>query len=453
MVKLKKVDPTNGPILSSILKYAFPVFLTSIIQTFMNATDTAVVGNMADSTAVASVGATGTIVALLVQSMLGISEGAKILLARSIGAGDYERCKRIVSTAIISAFSLGILVAIAGSVLSKPILLLMDCPDDCLDGAVTYLSIYFISTPLTLIYNFCAGIMAVSGDSAKPMKYMLISGISNVMLNVLFCLVLPNKVTAVAIATVVGTAISTTLAMRDVIRHDRFAFDVKHITFNLHEFLLMFKYGIPLSLNSALYPIANLQIQSTINGFGSAAIAGNTSAIYIESIVCGVHAGAGSASSTFVGQNLGARKPERVKTSLLTCTLISCGITLPLSLSLLTLGSPLLSIFLPGDTLAIAHGMTRLKYHLSFYFIPGITCCINAALNAFGYTFIPSASSIFSVLVFRVIWMNLIYPLWPVPDMLYICFVVSWAINLLICSSAFFIIYFTKFKKDKLKAL
>lgn len=453
MLRLRKIDPTSGPVVSSVIKYAFPVFLTSIIQTFMNAADTAVLGNMADSTAVASVGATATVVALLVNSMAGISEGAKILLARTIGSADYSRCKRVVSTAIITAFCLGVIVGVTGFFAARPILELLKCPDDCIEGAVTYLSIYFFSTPLTLIYNFSAGIIAISGDSARPMKYMIISGLSNVMLNVIMCLILPNKIVAVAIATVIGTAISTTLAMRDVIKNDKFAFDIKHMTFAPHELLLMLKYGIPIMLNSAMYPISSLQIQAAINSYGSAAIAGNTAAGYMENTVSSLNSSLSSATSTFVGQNLGAKKHERVSRSILVCTLISFSASLLLSQALYAFGEPLLSIFVPGNEIAITYGILRMSYTVFFYFIPSINACICAALNAFGYTFIPSSSSLLSVLVFRVAWMEFVYNPAPSFELLCLCFTVSWSINLAICALAFVIIYFAKFKKNKLKSI
>ena len=453
MLRLRKIDPTNGPIASSVIKYAFPVFLTSLIQTFMSAADTAVLGNMADSAAVASVGATSTVVALLVTSMLGISEGAKILMARTIGAGDFERCKRIVSTAIITAFCMGIAVAISGIFLSRPILELLECPSDCIDGAVMYLSIYFVSTPFTLIYNFSSGIIAISGDSARPMEYMIISGISNIALNVIMCLILPNKVVAVAIATVVGTAISTALAMRDVINNDKFAFDIKRMTFNINELLLMLKYGIPITLSTAIYPISNLQIQTVINSYGSSSIAGNTAAIYVEGVAAALNSAAGSATATFVGQNLGANKPGRIKRSMLICTALAVCCSLPLTQALYALGKPMLSIFVPNDEAAITYGMIRMSYTVFFYFIPSITACVTSAINAFGYTFIPPISSFFSVFVFRSIWMKYVYQLNPTYNILCLCFTVSWILHLLFCASALFMIYFLKLRKNMLKSI
>ena len=449
MLKLSKVDPTVGPILPSVIKYAFPVFLSLIIQTFMTAADSAVLGHMADSVAVAAVGATNTIVALLVSSMVGIAEGGKIMIARAYGGRDFDRCRSVMNTSMIIAFSLGVIAAVGGLIFERPILTAMNCPDDCINGSVTYLSIYFLSTPLTLIYNFGAGIIAISGDSVKPMKYMLISGISNLALNVILCLLLPNKIVAVAVATVVGTSISTLLVIRDLLRHERFALDFKHLTFNLGECLTVFKYGIPMALNTALYAFSNVQIQSAINSFGSSAIAGNTSAIYFENVISCVTNCFYSSVAAFVGQNFGANNKKRVNMSIFVCTSICFALSEALGIGIFIFGKHLLKIFIPADIAAIAFGVTRMKYLMLIYGLAGINGCLGAAIQAFGYTYIPTANSILTVLVLRIVWMEFIFPKSPTPDTLYFCYTVSWILSFTICIIAFSVIH-SRYRKDRL---
>ena len=452
MLKTTRVDPTVGAITPSMLQYAIPIFLTSIIQTLMNATDAAVLGNMADSVAVASVGATSTIVALLVASMIGVAGGSNIILARAYGARDYDRCKTIMNKAIAVAIGLGAIIAIVGSTFSRSILSAMNCPEDCIDGAAIYLVIYLSSAPLTLLYNFGSGIISVSGDSAKPMKYMLVSGTSNIILNIILCLVLSNKVVAVAIATVVGTGISTVLVLRDLIRHDKFPLELRHLSFSLHECLLIFKYGIPMAFNSALYSMSNLLIQSAINSYGSSAIAGNTSAIYIECIPSCVTGAFNSATVMFVGQNLGANKLERVKKSIFVCTLTSLILTATLAFTLLALGKYCLSIFVSSDAAAISFGLVRMKYLLPLYGIASINGCLSSAISAFGFTSIPTLNSTVSVLLLRVVWMRFIYPSNATADTLYLCYPVSWILSFLICVSVFLVIY-ARFKKGHFKRI
>ena len=452
MLKLTRVDPTAGPIAPNLMKYAIPIFLTSIIQTLMNATDAAVLGNMADSVAVASVGATSSIVALLVSSMLGISEGAKIMLARSVGARDFDRCRKIMNTSLTLSVALGALIAIAGAFAAKPILVAMNCPDDCIDGAALYLSIYLTSAPLTLLYNFGSGIIAISGDSVKPMKYMLTSGISNIILNIILCLILPNKVAAVAIATVAGTGISSVLVIRDLLHHDRFPLDIKRFSFSLRECFLIFKFGIPVAFNSALFSISNIQIQSAINSFGSSAIAGNTASVYVENIPSCVTGAFSSSTLVFVGQNIGANQPKRVKMSIFVSTLLSFTVSAVLGLSLFALGKYALSIFVPGDAAAVSFGLVRMKHILPFYGIPAITGCLAAAIQAFGFTYIPMSNSMLTVLLLRVLWMEFIYPKSPTAETLYLCYTVSWLSTFLVCVIAFAVIY-PLFRRGKLKKI
>ena len=452
MLKMTRVDPTLGAITPSMLKYAIPIFLNSLIQTLMNATDAAVLGNMADSVAVASVGATSTIVALLVASMISIAGGSNIILARAYGARNYDRCKTIMNTALAVAVGLGALIAVVGSTVARPILTAMNCPSDCIDGSTTYLVIYLFSAPLTLLYNFGAGIISVSGDSAKPMKYMIISGVSNVILNIILCLVLTNKVVAVAAATVVGTGISAVLVLRDLLHHDKFPLEPRRLSFSPREALLIFKYGIPMAFNSALYSLSNVLIQSAINSYGSSAIAGNTSAIYIENIPSGVNGAFGSATIMFVGQNLGANKPERVKKSIFICTLSCFIVSATVAITLFALGKPCLSIFVPEDETAISFGLMRMKHLLPLYGLAAINGCLASAISAFGFTSIPTLNSVISVLLLRIVWMRFIYPQSPTPDMLYLCYSISWILSFLIAISAFLVIY-ARFKKGKIKKL
>lgn len=452
MLKTLKIDPTKDPIIPSIFKYALPVFLTQIIQTLMNAADTAVLGNIADSTAVASVGATSSLVALLVSSMSGLAEGGKVIFAQALGAGDTERCKKVRDTAIILALSVGAVVALVGCFFSRAILTAMDCPDDCIDGAVTYLTIYLLSAPLTLLYNFGAGIIAISGNSAKPMKYMLISGMSNVVLNIIFCLFFENKVVAVAIATVIGTSISTVLVLRDLIKDDRVPLNVRNMTFSLKDLALIVKLGIPISFNSAMYSISNIQIQSAINSYGSAAIAGNTATVYVESAVGCFTTAFHSTLLAFVGQNAGAGNKDRVGKSIKYCILFGFMITLPVSIIAFILGKNILSIFIPGNVAAIEFGRTRLKYVTTLYGMATITSCCAGIMNALGYTFIVTFASAVTILGFRLVWMTFIYHLNPTPDMLYVCFSLSWILQFIVLVTVATIFY-SKYKKDKLKLI
>ena len=195
------------------MTYAIPLFLSALIQTLFTAADTAVVGNFADSIAVASIGAGNPVISLLVNSFVAFGSGASIIISREIGADDRDAVKKSVDTAMIFAVVLGVVLAVFAEVLAVPILNRMDCPEECFDSAVLYMKLYMLGTPFMMVYNFAAAIIRAEGDSSRPLMYIIISGVVNVVTNVLLCLVLPNKVAAVAIATVLSQIVSATLSV------------------------------------------------------------------------------------------------------------------------------------------------------------------------------------------------------------------------------------------------
>lgn len=418
----------------------------------MNATDTAVIAQF-DNKAVASVGSTGTIIALLVSSLCGIAEGAKIILARTIGTRDYERCKTVVSTAMITAAILGSVIAVLGSILARPMLLALNCPDDCIDGASTYLSIYFLASPIILLYNFGAGIIAISGNSVKPMMYMIISGATNVVFNVIFCFIFPNKIVAVALATVLGATVSCILVMRDLIQLENYRLDFKNLKFSISECKLIFKIGIPVAFNGALFSISNMQISSALFKFGSSAIAGNTAAVYIESITSCVNTAVASATNAFCGQNLGAKNTDRVKKTIRICLILGVLINVPLSFLLYAFNEPILSIFVPGDAAAIAFAQYRLRHILLLYGMCIVTSVLGSTIQSFGYTTISSLNSIICVLVFRAVWMTFVYPSFEGSEtMLFVCYSISWTLSF-IATLVAFIIIFKRYLRGKIRTI
>ena len=213
MAKIKNVDMINGNLLGAIIRFSIPIILIGLIQNLFNAVDMVVLGQMADTYAVASVGATSVILGLLVNVFLAISQGAKVVLARFLGAKEEERVKKTVSTAMITGLSLGILSAVVGTLLAKPFLVLTDCPADCMDGALLYMRIYIASAPAIMVYNFGTSVLTVSGDSQRPLYYMIAAGLLNVILNFVLCLILPQKVVAVAVATVASQVLGAILVL------------------------------------------------------------------------------------------------------------------------------------------------------------------------------------------------------------------------------------------------
>ena len=446
----RRMDITNGALLPSIVKFAIPLMLASVIQILFNAVDIIVLGHMADTNAVASVGVTGAVTSLLINAFIGFSTGTNIILARFLGAKDRNNVRKTVDTSIISAAVIGTVIGIVGLFVSPMLLAMIECPAECWDGAALYLRIYLCATPAILVYNFGAAIIRVSGDTKRPLYYIIASGLLNVVLNFVLCLLLTQKVAAVAIATLSSQVLSATLVLIHLSRMSGDCrLNLKKMVFDLATLRRIVRFGFPSAITHSLYCIPNLQIQSAINSFGPAAITGNTSAASIESMISCVHNGFGSASMTFVGQNLGAGNQKRVKQSILYCFLISLISASIIGVTATALGEHLLAIYIPDDPAAIAYGMVRMRHISLFLGVGAVNALLSNCMNAFGYPVSQTICSVASILGLRMVWMLLLFPRRPSSEMLYFCFTVSWCLQLLLLSSAFVIVY-RKFKKGTL---
>ena len=434
----KTLNLTEGRLFPTILRFSWPLIVGGMMQILFNAIDIMVLGNMADSHAVASVGATSQVTALIVNTFIGLSSGTGIVLARFLGAHDKKQIRNTVDTALLAATFFGIFIILLGLFFAPALLRLIKCPDDCFEGAMLYLRIYFFASPFILIYNFGGEIIRATGDTKRPLFYIVAAGLVNVLLNVVLCLALSQKVAAVAIATFASQVLSAVLVMVRLLRIEGDCrVCLRRMRFYPDAFLRILRFGAPTAINHALYCLPNLMIQSSINAFGASAIAGHTASASIEGIANCVASGFSTATVTFMGQNLGAGKKERVNRSMAYCFLLSFGSALVLGLGAYLFGTPLLRLYVPDDQAAVAFGLVRLQILTAFLFINGINSFLARAVQAFGYNTLHAAGSILSVLGLRIVWMQFIYPLSPTPQMLYLCFTVSWAAQMLLLCGSF----------------
>lgn len=431
MARAKKIDATRGAFIPLIISFVLPLILMTLIQKLFNAVDIAVLGKMADTTAVASVGATGTITALIVDSFFGISTGAKILFSRAVGKNDPGELQKTLNSSIFIAAILGIIIAILGLILSPLLLQLVDCPAECFEGAVLYTRIYLLASPVNLVYNFGAAILTSWGDTRRPLYFAIVAGLTNVVLNVILCLILPQKVMAVAIATAVSQLICAILVLHRLC-HMEGEVKLKPRAIHPHAATTrqIFYLGVPIMLVNLIYPLANLQISAAINSYGVAAVAGNSASSTVEQMLAACRLSFGNASATFIGQNLGANKPDRVRNSLLHILWIGASLTLFCG-TLLVLTAPMwLKLFLGGDTVAIEYALTRTRILMQFQFISTIVAVLSQALHAFGYPIFGTLNSVVWILGFRTFWMAFIYPHVMTYANLILCFVVAWCCTL-----------------------
>lgn len=429
---MKKVDATQGELPRLIIIYTIPLILTTILQNLFDIADKAVLGNMAGTTAVASIAATTTVTALIISGAVGLSTGTAIVLARFVGQKCEERIRKTIDTSVITSLSVGLLVAVAGVFLTPFFLNVTNCPDECYNGALIYMRIVIAATPVTLLYNYGAAILRTLGDSQRPLVYITVAGVVNVVLNIILCVILPQKVVAVAIATVTSKLISAILVFRRLCNlEDSARVDIKKMHFDFHSFICIFRFGIPASISQLVLPLGNLQIVTAINSYGANALAGHSAAISIETISYAFSGGFASAAMTFMGQNIGAGNVERVRKTFRLCLIYCTIITGTIGILTYLTGELWLGIIVGmSSTVAIKYGMVRLFYVALFMFINAISSILISSMKAFGYPMLTSITNIAINLGFRVIWMQFVYPIYPKFVTIMQCYTVAWILNL-----------------------
>jgi len=453
MLKTKRIDATSGPLIPQIIKYALPLILTTLLQSLFNAVDLMVLGNMADSNAVASVGATSTTFSLMMTLFVSFSAGIRVLLARFVGERSREKVKLAVDTAIILALTLGIIAAVGGFFASPMLLAWIDCPAECFEGAVLYLRIYIGAAPAILLYNFSSGILSVAGNTRSPLYYMLGGGVLNVVLNILLCLILPNKVAAVAISTAASQCFGAVLCLRKLRQGEGIVqWQPGNMKWDTKMCGKIIAQGVPIGLTDILYPVANMQIQAAVNSFGVAAVAGGGAASSLDAFGSAFIGGVNTTVGVFIGQNLGAEKHDRVKKSFIHSLWINASVGLVVGLFLCLTGRFWLRFFLPNDPEAVEYAMTKMWLITAFHAVAGINGVLNHSIRAFGYATLSSIASILCVFGFRMVWMNAIYPANPTYTWLLTCYPMSFVLTTVVLTAIFVPIY-SRYRHGKYKRL
>ena len=446
MARTKELDMLNGALLPKLMMFSLPLALTGILQLLFNAADVIVVGKFAGSTSLAAVGATSALINLLTGAFIGISVGVNILVARYIGCRDDAGVSRAVHSAVTLSLLLGVVTFLLGFFLSTPMLELMGTPDDVLRLASLYLRIYFIGIPGALIYNFAAAILRAYGDTKRPLLFLAVSGVLNVFLNLFFVIVCRLDVAGVAIATVVSQYVSVVLILVCLMRQTGPArLSLRQLRLHPSEALRMIQIGLPAGLQSVIFNISNVMIQSSINSFGADVVAANTAAGNLDSFIYTACNSVYHASMTFTSQNLGAGRPERIKPVYRDCILTVLLIGVPMCALLYFFGRPLLGIYIAKDDPAyasvLASGMVRVTYMGMTYFVCGImeTCC--GMVRGLGRSWMPMVVTIFGACVLRIIWIYTIFQTHHTLDVLYLSYPVSWVVTSAVHVLCFILIY------------
>ena len=430
MRKSYEIDMCSGPLLSRILLFAIPLICSGVLQLVFNATDIIVVGRFVSSNAMAAVGSTSSLINLLVNFFIGISVGANVLVARFRGANDFDDAQETVQTALITAVAGGFVLIALGILLARPMLVWMATPDEVIGQAVLYMRVYFIGMPATMLYNFGAAILRAVGDTRRPLYFLTLAGLVNVAGDLLFVLVLDMGVAGVAVATVISQIISATLIVLCLMLQDGMCnVNLRRMRFHRDKFLRIMQVGLPAGLQSVIFNISNVLIQSSINSFGATVVAGNTAASNIEGFVYTSMNALYQTSLSFTSQNLGARQFGRIDKILVRCLALVFVIGLVLGNGAHLLGQTLLGIY-TGEPEVIAYGMMRLGVVSVTYCLCGMMDVVAGSVRGLGYSILPMLVSLVGACVFRIIWIFTVFQWQHTLFSLYISYPISWALTI-----------------------
>lgn len=429
--KSYEIDMCNGPLPGKLLRFAIPLMLSGVLQLLFNAADIVVVGRFAGHQALAAVGSTGALINLLINVFIGLSVGTNVMVANYIGAKQERAVSETVHTSILLSLLCGGALVFFGVLLAGPLLTLMGTPGDVLEQAALYMQIYFVGMPVTMLYNFGAAILRASGDTQRPLYYLFTAGIINVILNLIFVILFHMGVAGVATATVLSQCVSAFLVVRCLIREKgMYHLSLKKLKIHKNRLLLMIRIGLPAGMQGAIFSISNVLIQSSVNSFGSVAMAGNTAAANIEGFVYTAMNAFHQTALSFTSQNYGAHKNDRINKILILCETYVFLIGFALGFTAYFFGNRLLLIY-SSDPEVIRLGMTRMQIICLTYFLCGMMDVLVGSLRGMNYAILPMAVSLAGACGLRVVWIFTIFQWYRSLSVLYISYPVSWLITTL----------------------
>ena len=439
------MDMTEGPLAAKVLFFALPIMLSGILQLVFNAADTIVVGRFAGNQALAAVGSVGSLNNLIISLFIGLSVGANVVVARYTGSRNHRAVSDTVHTAVLLSVIGGVFLSLVGVFLAHPLLLLMGSPEDVIDLAVLYVRILFIGMPVQMLYNFCAAILRAIGDTKRPLYFLTVAGVINVLLNLLFVVAFHMSVAGVALATIISQAVSAWLVLHSLmIMEGPTHLSLRRLRLHPKYLKEIVRIGLPAGIQSSFFSLSNVVIQSSVNSFGSIVIAGNSAAANVGNFIYQAMNTFHQAIICFAGQNIGARKPRRIITSIKVCMLWAVVFGLLLGVLSCVFGEHLLALY-SSDPAVIAAGLERMYIVCAPYFLCGMMDVMTGALRGIGYSVLPMVVSLLGACVFRILWVATIFAAVPTMQCLMISYPVSWLMTFLVLVAFFRLIWKRRF--------
>ncbi|MBQ8147103.1 MAG: MATE family efflux transporter [Clostridia bacterium] len=449
----RSVDMINGGLFKKIIVFTIPIMLQGLLQSIYNSADLVVVGQFAGDTELAAVGATTSIYNVLTGLFMGISAGVDVISSFYYGMKDEKSVKKVIDTAVIVAPILGVIVSILGFALAGPVLTIMKTPaGGVLEGATLYLQVLMIGVPFSMLYNFCAAIFRTAGETKKPFIYLVISGLLNVLLNLLLCAVFDMGVVGVAVGTVVSQMVSAILIFINLLTNKGlFSFSFRCIQFSWHKLKRIVAIGIPAGLQSAAFSLSNVFLQSGVNTFGDHAIAGSTAVSTVEGLMWVTLNSFQNATTTFTSQNVAAGKIDRARKTFRYTLIMTGTLGLVLGLGMFFSKEWIMGIFITDNPVAVAYGYQRLKYTFPIYFLAGIMGIMPGAIRGHGSSLPPSLITIFGTCVIRIVWVYTVFQRFHDLSTLYLVHPITWVLTIIALTINYVIVLKRTIKKQKAK--
>lgn len=423
------MDMCHGPLFRKMLVFTLPLMLSGILQLLFNAADVIVVGQFAGSESLAAVGSTSSLTNLLVNLFIGLSVGVNVLVARFYGAQQEQEAQETVHTAVVISVLGGVVLAFLGIWLAEPLLTLMDTPENVIRYSVLYMRIYFAGMPVMLLYNFGSAILRAIGDTRRPLYFLAVAGVINVVLNLVFVICFHMGVAGVATATVISQCVSAALIVRCLMKSEG-CIRLRPDRLRIHwgKLAKIARIGLPAGVQGMLFSISNVLIQSSVNSFGSIAMAGNTAAQNVEGFVYTSMNAVHQTAVSFTSQNLGGKQYKRINRILLECVLFVTVIGLVLGNGAYLLGHQILGIY-SSDAEVVTYGMERLSIICTTYCLCGIMDVMVGSIRGLGYAVLPMIVSLMGACVFRIIYIYTVFEWDRTLHTLYISYPISWAMT------------------------
>lgn len=446
----KEIEMTSGNIFKKLIFFSIPLILSSILQLCYNAADLIICGKFGSIHSTAAISSTNALINLYINLFLGLAVGSNVLMARCYGSNDKEKGQKVVYTAMVFSFIVGIIIGLFGFSTSHIFLKLMGTPEEIIDLSTQYLQIYFLGMPFSMIYNFGAAIFRATGDTKRPFIYLSISGVVNIILNLIFVIVFKMDVPGVSLATIISQAVSALLILNALFKNKGFfEFKFKEIRFYKQEAKEILNIGLPAGLQGVIFSLSNVLIQSSINSLGTDVVDGNGAASSLEGFIYNAMISVAQSCAAFVSANYGAKNKKNIKKSIIYSSILIICVNFIIGSIILLFQNQLLQLYIHTD-IAIFAAKERLIIITTTYFLCGLMDNFAYSLRGINYSLLPTIITLIGACGLRIMWIFCFFPIDKFHNIqgLTISYPISWLVTALI-QLILFIILFKKLKFNK----